>query len=163
MILITHLYAGTGAFDLRVSSEVDWDALEFYVNGSRLGRWAGEVLWQTFLFPVTEGRNVLEWRYVKDANYSVGLDQAFIDNVYLPLEPSEPPSVRPSIEVARLANGALQLTVLCLPNVAYVVETSPDLKSWAPVSTNQVVGAAFQWMDPDTFHRPQRFYRAVAR
>ncbi|HOY59587.1 MAG TPA: hypothetical protein PK640_15810 [Verrucomicrobiota bacterium] len=163
LILISYLYDGTGAFDLSVSSEEGWDALEFYVDGRRLGRWSGDVLWQTFMFPITEGRRVLEWRYAKDANYSEGLDRAFIDNVYLPLQQPEPPNVRPSIDVVRLANGAVQLTVVCLPNVSYVIEASPNLKTWTAVSTNRPVSAAFQWLDPDTLSRAARFYRAVAR
>lgn len=163
LILITYLYDGTGAFDCRVSSEEGWDWLEFYVDGKRLGRWSGDVLWQTFMFPVSEGRRILEWRYVKDNNYSEGLDRAFVDNVYVPLQKPEPPNVRPSIELARLSNGALQLTVVCLPNVSYVIEASPDLETWGAVSTNRPVGAAFQWLDPGAFNRAARYYRAVAR
>ena len=54
LILVTDLLAGAGAFNFRVSSEAGWDFLEFYLNGARLGRWSGEVGWQSFQFRVPE-------------------------------------------------------------------------------------------------------------
>ena len=53
--------------------------MEFYLNGIRLQRWSGEVGWQNYQFPVTAGLNRFEWRYTKDANFSSGLDAAYLD------------------------------------------------------------------------------------
>lgn len=43
----------------------------------------------------------------------------------------------------------------------YRVECSTDLRTWAPVCTNQVVQGAIQFVDPETQDLPNRFYRAM--
>src|SRR5205814_3470911 len=68
---------GVGSFDYRVSSETNWDWLEFYVNGvpdssPPRQRWSGEVGWATYQFRVPAGTNVLVWRYIKDPTGSAG-------------------------------------------------------------------------------------------
>jgi hypothetical protein len=162
LIITTNMYAGFGAFDWRISSEEGWDWLEFFVNGRRVARWSGEVSqWQTFMFAVTDGLTTLEWRYVKDANFSAGLDAAFIDNVYLPLERPETPATRPSLSITRLPVGEIRITLLGQSGVSYVIQASPDMKTWMPVSTNIPVGVAVQWIDPEAPRTVQRFYRAI--
>ena len=85
MILTRTLPAGTVSFDFKVSSEQNWDFLEFYLDGRRIARWSGEVGWLTFQFDVTAAEHTLEWRYIKDVvNTSEGLDAGFIDNLQLP-------------------------------------------------------------------------------
>jgi len=71
-------------FDYKVSSETNWDWLEFYLNGRLLQRWSGEAGWATYQFSVLAGTNVFQWRYTKDPIGSAGLDAAFIDNLDLP-------------------------------------------------------------------------------
>lgn len=62
------------------------DFLQFYIDGERQGRWAGEASeWQYVEFPVSAGRHTLEWRYVKDASDSKGKDRVWIDDVRLPI------------------------------------------------------------------------------
>lgn len=43
----------------------------------------------------------------------------------------------------------------------YHVEYSTDLLNWTPISTNQVVNGALDFVDPDGVSAPARFYRAV--
>ncbi|MCP4450504.1 MAG: hypothetical protein GY809_03510, partial [Planctomycetes bacterium] len=63
--------AGTVSFDWKVSSEADWDFLEFYVDGEMLDQVAGEVDWHQMTYAVTgAGSHQLEWRYFKDAAVS---------------------------------------------------------------------------------------------
>jgi len=159
LTLMTNLLAGTGAFNLRVSSEAGWDFLEFYLNGVRLARWSGEVPWQTFLFLVPEGVNTLEWRYVKDANFSEGFDAAFIDNLYLPLPDS---SIAARLSTLELPDGRHQIQVQGLSNRAYILEATTNLANWISVSTNVSSSGTIQWVDPESGTRPMRFYRAVA-
>jgi hypothetical protein len=162
LVLITNLYAGTGSFDVRTSSELDWDWLEFYLNGALMNRWSGETAWQSYPFAVTEGANVLEWRYVKDANWGAGLDAAFLDNVYLPLEKPNPPLAKPELSLAPWATGILQLQVLGQPNASYVIQGSTNLSTWTPLLTNQMVGASLQWVDPEASRFRYRFYRVLS-
>ena len=161
LVLITNLYAGTAAFDLKVSSEAGWDWLEFYLNGVRLNRWSGELPWQTYLFRVNDGLNTLEWRYVKDANFSVGRDVAYVDNVYVPLEKPNPPPP-PALSLSSLPNRTYQLTVLAQPGSQYVIQVSPDLVGWTGAATNRLVGATWQWVDATSPALSRRFYRVVA-
>jgi hypothetical protein len=161
LLLVMDLYAGYGAFDVKVSSEEGWDWLEFYLNGRRVGRWSGEVQWQTFFFTVAAGPNTLEWRYVKDANYGTGLDAAWIDNVFIPSEKPDPPSTRPSLSILLLPNRQAQITLLGQAQVTYVIQVSPDLKSWKPVSTNTPPDVAAQWIDTESPSQARRYYRAI--
>jgi hypothetical protein len=161
LVLNTNLYAGTAAFDLKVSSEEGWDWLEFYLNGARLDRWSGEVPWQTYLFRVNDGPNTLEWRYVKDANFSVGGDVAYVDNVYVPLERQNPPPP-PGISLTPFPNRTYQLTVQGQPGSQYVIQVSTNLAGWTGVVTNTLVGATWQWVDTTSPAPSRRFYRAVA-
>ena len=162
LVLVTNLYSGTGSFDVMTSSEEGWDRLQFYLNGGLMSQWSGETPWTNYLFQVSEGLNVLEWRYVKDANRSAGLDAAFVDNVYLPLEKPNPPLTRPELSLDRLAGGAFQLRVLGQPNASYVVQASTNLTFWIPLLTNQMVGVSLQWIDPDANRFRHRFYRVVS-
>ena len=43
--------AGTGSFYVKISSEQDWDYLEFVVNGRAVAKWSGRVNWKKFEFP----------------------------------------------------------------------------------------------------------------
>ena len=71
--------AGAATFWWKVSSEQDFDTLEFRINGSVQAVISGEVDWQQASFPVSAGTNVLMWRYSKDASFDSGLDAAFVD------------------------------------------------------------------------------------
>lgn len=158
LILTTRMIEGTASFGFMVNSEKGWDVLEFFVNGVPQGRWSGNVPWQTFLFPVGEGTNRLEWRYTKDANFGAGLDAAFIDNLYVPLPGS---ALAASISIARLPLDAVQVAVQGRPGRSYIIQTSPDLSLWTNVYTNATPDGSFVWRDPDSVSEPMRFYRAV--
>lgn len=155
--------SGTGSFAFRVNSEAEWDFLEFYLNGRLLERWSGNVAWSTFRFAVPAGPNVCEWRYRKDANFSSGLDTAFIDDVYLPF--GAPGSVSPAavLSVFQLPAGLPLLRLQGQAGRTYVVQGSPDLVNWQPVSTNVPAGGPVFLNLPEAQTAPIRFYRAVAR
>jgi hypothetical protein len=86
--------AGTLTFWWRVSSEKDYDWLEFYLNGTiqggDLARISGEVDWIQKTVPIPAGTNTVRWRYVKDGSLSDGADAAWLDTVvYTPDEAPE--------------------------------------------------------------------------
>ena len=151
---------GTGAFDVRVSSEEGRDLLEFYLNGRLLKQWSGDAGWQTYLVTVANGVNVLKWRYVKDANFSAGRDAGFVDNLFLPLVTSPLPPQISLLTVPGLTNQ-VQIQVLGQPNRTYVVQTTPDFARWTPVVTNATTNGSFFWFDTSVATTPQLFYRAV--
>lgn len=155
------LAAGTASFDFKVSSESKWDFLEFYLNGRRLDRWSGEVGWLTFRFDVAAGPNSFEWRYVKDpVNTTVGLDAAFIDNLELPAQESSA-SAPASVQLNRLADGQIELSVQGEGNGTYVIQVSTDLIHWSNLSSAKAVGATTTVLDPGSSQQKTRFYRVI--
>jgi subtilisin family serine protease len=72
------------SFHKKVSSENFYDWLEFYINGSRKGRWSGETPWTRVSFDIEPGENIFKWVYVKDHNVDAGQDCAWIDMIEFP-------------------------------------------------------------------------------
>jgi hypothetical protein len=158
LVLQARMDAGVGSFSLRVSSELTWDVLQFYLNGNLVGSWSGNVDWNVFHFNVPVGTNLVEWRYAKDPSLDIGNDAAFIDDIFLPLTSDK--AVRPYLELS-VASQTLGLQLEGQIDRAYVLEVSPDLVHWQPVSTNVATGGILRITDTDWRTRPTRFYRAV--
>jgi len=72
-------WSGRYTFWWKVSSEQDFDFLEFRVNGITQASISGSVDWQLVSIPVATGTNVLQWRYYKDFNFDFGLDAGWVD------------------------------------------------------------------------------------
>jgi hypothetical protein len=73
---------GTVSFYWKVSSEADYDFLEFSIDDVLQDKIGGEVNWQPMTYPVTgTGPHTLEWRYIKDAGASGGQDAAWVDKL----------------------------------------------------------------------------------
>ena len=80
----THQVADTLSFYYKVSSEVDYDILSFYIDNQEIGQWSGEVNWTRFSMLVPAGTHTYRWRYKKDAYVSSGQDMAMIDAIDFP-------------------------------------------------------------------------------
>lgn len=76
--------SGTISFYKKVSSEDGWDYLKFYINGTLVDEWSGEVSWSYESYPVDAGSYSLKWEYYKDTSVSEGSDLAWIDHIKLP-------------------------------------------------------------------------------
>jgi len=76
--------SGDISFYRKVSSELGYDYLEFYIDGVRKGRWSGEQNWADVSFPVTAGTRTFKWTYSKDDSVSQGDDTAWIDDIVFP-------------------------------------------------------------------------------
>ena len=62
-------------FYWRVSSEQNYDNLEFYIDGVLQNRISGREDWHQMIYTITEpGLHTLEWRYDKDSEVSNGND-----------------------------------------------------------------------------------------
>ncbi|BDX06652.1 reprolysin-like metallopeptidase [Planctobacterium marinum] len=72
---------GTMSFYFKVSSESNWDYLNFYIDDSLQVQWSGELDWQEYSFDIEEGQHTLTWQYSKDGSISNGDDKAWIDNI----------------------------------------------------------------------------------
>ena len=79
----------TISFYKKVSCEDDpwgttYDYLEFFINGSSMGKWDGIINWSKEEFPVAAGQTAFKWVYSKDNMQSDGSDCAWIDNIVFP-------------------------------------------------------------------------------
>jgi alpha-tubulin suppressor-like RCC1 family protein len=148
---------GTLSYWWKVSSEVDYDFLEFRIDGVlQSGRISGEVSWQRREFRIPAGTHTLRWLYVKDPSDSAGADAGWLDQVAFV------PDVAVFITDPRLvASGStFELTVQAGQNRAYWLEyatTLPTLDWRLAVGRTNVVGPLIL-SDPNPTNR-QRFYR----
>ncbi|MDW7980708.1 MAG: immunoglobulin domain-containing protein [Verrucomicrobiales bacterium] len=97
---------GTLTFWWRVSSELGYDFLRFYVDNftQPVAGISGETDWQQVTVPITEGSHLLRWVYVKDGSISTGQDAGWVDEVvFVP----NPPVIgqHPSSVVAPAGNS----------------------------------------------------------
>ncbi|MCD4772538.1 MAG: T9SS type A sorting domain-containing protein [Bacteroidales bacterium] len=73
------------SFIRKVSSEQDYDYLEFYIDDNLKDRWSGTSEgWQREAYAVEEGTHNFKWEYVKDAYVTGGADCAWLDYIILP-------------------------------------------------------------------------------
>ncbi len=73
----------TISFYYKVSSEANYDFLNFYID-TLTARWSGNKDWQFAKYPVQAGTHILKWTYSKDSNTSSYEDRAWIDFVNFP-------------------------------------------------------------------------------
>lgn len=76
--------AGNVSFWRKVSSEVNYDYLKFYVNNILKDQWSGDLPWAQASYAVLPGLNTFKWEYVKDYMVSSGSDCAWIDTIVFP-------------------------------------------------------------------------------
>ena len=85
--------AGPVNFRVKVSSELNFDFLRFYVDGVLRQSWSGTAVttWVAATpVTLTAAHHVLKWAYEKDANASLGLDAAYIDALTTPAFTPDP-------------------------------------------------------------------------
>ena len=164
LVVVGNCFPGRGSFQLKVSSEPTWDALEFRLNGLRLARWTGEIDWGTFDFLVLGGSNRFEWTYSKDVGgSSAGLDAAFIDDLDLPLVHPNDTGVFPRLALRPLPGQMFGLELQGGRNRTYVIERTKDWRVWTPVYTNTPETGFFRYSGQRLVDSAGLFYRAVNR
>ncbi len=85
---------GILSFWWRVSSETNFDFLEFYVDGAlQPGRISGSVNWRKETIELGSGNHSLRWRYVKDNVISGNQDRAWVDAVTFHSAETSPPVI----------------------------------------------------------------------
>jgi len=71
--------ADTLKFYYKVSSEPNYDYLQFNLNDKEVLKYSGETSWEKFKIAVPAGFNLMEWIYKKDNSVSQGADGAWVD------------------------------------------------------------------------------------
>ncbi len=158
MTLVAYSQAGQASFDVRVSSEGPYDVVKFYLNGTLLKQWAGEIGWTTYAFDVPKGTNTLAWVYEKDDSFDEGLDAAFVDNISLPQG-----SLAATIDAIRTWDSSvLKLTITGRYNQSYLIQASSDLKNWTTIATKvTAANGVLTFTDSTAPQYGNRYYRAV--
>jgi hypothetical protein len=89
---ITVTGPGTIQFYWKVSSEANYDYLQFYNDSTILEQISGTVDWTSKQFSIGSGSHTLKWRYMKDGSVSSGSDCGWVDYVRWVAAP--PPDIR---------------------------------------------------------------------
>lgn len=72
---------GNLSFYWKVSSEVDYDFLSFYIDDVLQNKISGQVDWQQRVYSITSGEHTLKWTYSKDESFSYYSDCGWLDKV----------------------------------------------------------------------------------
>jgi hypothetical protein len=127
-----------------VSSEANCDYLQFYLDGTMMDQWSGDVTWEQETYTLSTGNHTLEWRYDKDGAVTGGTDCARVDYIiFPPLGVIFPPimTVNPNIVNAELAANTTSEEIIEIANIggeilSYTITltNSPDWLTVDPLS-----------------------------
>ncbi len=128
----------TISFYRKVSSESSYDYLRFYIDGSMLDQWAGEVSWGQVSYPVSAGLHSFRWEYYKDGSVSNGSDCGWIDYIiFPPFHISVPPDINisPDSFYVTLSPDETTTEILTIANygeedLSFNITTEPVEKSY---------------------------------
>lgn len=93
-VTLNILAPGEISFFGKVSCEMNYDYLRFYVDDAQMGAWTGELDWTRYYYPVQPGLRTFTWTYAKDQGVSSGSDTAWLDHINFP--PHNAPPFAPS-------------------------------------------------------------------
>jgi hypothetical protein len=151
------------SFWWKVSSQTNFDFLEFFTNGARALRISGEVNWQSNSFRLTAATNVLKWRYARTnaVFVSQGQNCGWLDQVtFNPQMRAFPYTLAPP---RPQPDGSLQLAVTGESGCNCQIQYSTDLANWTLLTNFVTTGGSTALADPGAANAPVRFYRAVSR
>ncbi|GAB4315177.1 MAG: hypothetical protein Kow00127_06440 [Bacteroidales bacterium] len=115
------LAASEIGFYKKVSSESNYDYLYFYIDGTPMGQWSGEVSWSETVFSVTPGYHTFRWEYSKDQSVSQGSDCAWLDYITLPA----------GAITGLMASFAADQTEICIQDIVHFTDLSTgNITSW---------------------------------
>lgn len=136
----------------KVSSELNFDWLEFRINGQlQPNRISGQVDWQRQTHSLPLGRQVVRWRFFKEAADSGGLDTAWVGEIsFLPLSWLE--------VVGSPTNGQCQLSLHLGMGRTYLLQSSTNLTQWVPLGVVMATNGVMPFVDVAA-NVSQRFYR----
>ncbi len=136
---------GTISFYRKVSSESDYDFLEFHIDGTEVDSWSGESDWEEEEYDVSEGEHTFTWKYTKDGSVSDYDDMGWIDYIIFPTMelPSGPLSVNVVAETTEICEGDSVLLQANVSGGSGLFEYS-----WEPELTLSDPDASETWAYP---------------
>ncbi|MDA3886067.1 MAG: C25 family cysteine peptidase [Candidatus Delongbacteria bacterium] len=73
--------SGSISFYRKVSSEINYDYLYFYIDSNEKAKWSGDKGWEQISYAVPPGIHELSWSYEKDPTTTKLEDCAWVDNI----------------------------------------------------------------------------------
>lgn len=148
------------SFWWKVSSNTNYNFLEFYIDSSRQAGISGEVNWKSNGFTIPLGATNLEWRYVKSNAQAAGSEHGWLDQVVI-----KPPRQALAYSIAAspgMTNNEFQLTVAGEVGCTCRVDYSTNLANWTPLTSFVTTNLINVVIDSGAANSPQRFYRAAS-
>lgn len=138
------LNAGEISFFKKVSSEEDYDELNFYIDSDLQNAWSGNIAWSEESYPVSTGTHNFKWTYTKDGSQIGGSDCAWIDYIILPPSSTPQPilSVNKDTLLGSTFEGFVDIDTLLLTNIGEgVLNYTIDIENagshpWLGLQTN---------------------------
>jgi len=132
--------ADTLSFYRKVSSEDGYDFLKFFMDGTELGRWSGNLGWEKISFMIPVGTHRFSWVYETDEATLSGQNAAYVDYIEFP-----PFSENPT--------GPLAVNLIALPS-----NVCPDHSSQLyAFATGGSGNYSFAWTPSETLNNPAIF------
>lgn len=73
------------SFWYKVSSEIGYDFLKFYIDDIEMSSWSGEADWDRASYLIAVGTHTFKWEYSKDETLSGGDDCCWLDFIVFPV------------------------------------------------------------------------------
>jgi len=117
------LSADTLSFYLKVSSEVGYDKVNFFIDGVSKQTWSGNKPWKKSSYFVEAGNHQFRWEYVKDYYMSANMDAVWVDYISFP----------PTDAWSSIANGDVSI----INNISLWPNPATDVVNIEFVSNNR--------------------------
>jgi len=118
---------GEISFYRKVSSEADYDYLQFYIDDQLKAEWSGEAGWEQVSYPVTAGERTFKWRYMKDVYVVSGLDCGWIDYIlFPPTEGQLPPIIHQTYTIPQGWSGISSYLLPVEANIETIFQSVTD-------------------------------------
>ncbi len=111
--------SGNISFYKKVSSELNYDFLRFYIDSVQIAEWSGDQDWAEHTFMVDAGLHIFQWKYEKDVSVLAGEDAAWIDYIVFPAVDFSLPEMQAShTEIEKWMNiNSLETDTITITNI----------------------------------------------
>jgi hypothetical protein len=82
-ITVNMPHSGICQFEASVDSEITYDYLKWFLDGTEVNGISGTGGPFVFYFSVPSGAHTIDFRYTKDGSIDIGADAALVDNILI--------------------------------------------------------------------------------
>lgn len=125
----------TLSFYRKVSSELNYDYLSFYIDNLRVSQWSGDKDWKYISYIIPAGKHTLKWEYAKDNGMNSGFDAGWIDFIQFPVQQLTTVNAGDDILICAGNNAQLSATATNYESIQWSTSGSGmfnDIQSFGP-------------------------------